>query len=189
MASRQDKRIESCRVVQGTLRKEGVCRPADKRALVEPLITRSTDEASQLGRSLTAIRPSDIRFKFRRKPDKIIQQEKDAYIDAARQANMLDREVRPFDPTPFMLSFAFQDEEGARHTNQCGDWETHATFWKWRQSYGETGALDRLKQKYEEEYASKGVVFVMGTLAKRPKQWTLLGIARLDQGPYQTSLL
>lgn len=43
-----------------------------------------------------------------------------------------------------------------------------------------------LKEKYEGEYSEKGIVFILGTLAKRPKQWTLLGVVRLDKGAYQT---
>ncbi len=98
---------------------------------------------------------------------------------------MLDQEVEPFEPTPYMLAFSYVDQAGLKHTHQCGDWETHTTFWKWRQSYGEVQTLRMLKDKYEREYVEKGIVFILGTLAKRPKQWTLLGVVRLDRGAYQ----
>ena len=102
---------------------------------------------------------------------------------------MLDQEVEPFQPTPHMLAFTYTDELGYRHTHQCGDWETHTAFWKWRQSYGEKQTLQMLKEKYEGEYSEKGIVFILGTLAKRPKQWTLLGVVRLDKGAYQTGFI
>lgn len=102
---------------------------------------------------------------------------------------MLDRDVQAFEPTPYALSFAFTDQAGNTHTHQCGDWETHATFFKWSKDYGEESALSRLTDKYEKEYVEKGVVLVLGTIAKRPRQWTLLGVVRLDKGSYQTGFI
>lgn len=182
----QDKRFESCKVLQGTIKNLGKCADADKRPLLEPLITPSMEAAAALGRSLTAIRPDQVRFVYRPKRASAIQQEADAYARSARQANMLDQEVEPFEPTPYVLAFTYVDEAGTRHTHQCGDWETHTAFWKWRQSYGDERTLQMLKEKYEGEYVKKGIAFVLGTLAKRPKQWTLLGVVRLDKGAYQT---
>ncbi|TCP84282.1 hypothetical protein C8J31_10888 [Rhizobium sp. PP-CC-2G-626] len=185
----QDRRRESCKVLQGTIKNLGKCAADQKRRLVEPLITQSMEAAASLGRSLTAIRPEQLRFIYRRKPETAIQQEADAYTRSARQANMLDQEVEPFEPTPYMLAFSYLDQLGGRHTHQCGDWETHTAFWKWRQSYGEERSLQMLKEKFEGEYATRGLVFVLGTLAKRPKQWTLLGVVRLDKGLYQTGFV
>ncbi|MBY5775991.1 hypothetical protein ACCT08_01195 [Rhizobium johnstonii] len=181
-----DKRVESCKILQGTLKNLGPARAADKQAILEPLITPTVEDATALGRSLTAIRPTSLRFIHRRKRQQIIDAEKAAYIGAAKQVNMLDREVEAFEPTPYALSFAFTDQAGRLHTHQCGDWETHATFFRWSKTYGQEDALGRLREKYEEEYMKKGVALVLGTLAKRPRQWTLLGIVRLDQGSYQT---
>jgi hypothetical protein len=144
------------------------------------------EAAAALGRSLTAIRPTSLRFKYRRKRPQIIEAEKAAYVAAARQVNMLDRDVQAFQPTPYALSFAFTDGAGSTHIHQCGDWETHATFFKWSKDYGEESALRSLTEKYENEYMEKGVVLVLGTIAKRPRQWTLLGVVRLDKGSYQT---
>ncbi len=65
----------------------------------------------------------------------------------------------------------------------CGDWETPATFFNWRKTYGDEGALERLKAKYENEYPAGGVAFAKGTMAKYPKTWMLLGLIRLDESP------
>lgn len=99
---------------------------------------------------------------------------------------MLDLDIEPFEPTPHMLAFSYLDQAGVHHTHQCGDWETHTAFWNWRREYGEARALEFLRAKFEDEYAPKGLAFILGTLAKRPQQWTLLGIVRLDKGEYQT---
>jgi hypothetical protein len=179
-----DKRIESCKVIQGSLKITGETKGDRRRQPIEPLITPSARAAYELGRSLTAVRPNNVAFRYRKKPALIMRQERDAYIKSARQADMLDKEVEAFTPTPYMLSFSFRDDDGL-HTHQCGDWETHATFYKWANQYGEESALERMKQKYEDEYQKRGVVFVLGTHAKRPRQWTLLGVVRLDAGSYQ----
>jgi hypothetical protein len=186
VANVHDKRVESCKVLQGSLKVMGSKRAADRQALVEPLITNTVEDAAALGRSLTAVRPASMRFIYRLKRPEIILAEKAAYVKAAKQVDMLDREVEAFDPTPYALSFSFHDQTGVKHTHQCGDWETHAMFYKWRNTYGEEDALRRMKDKFEREYMEKGTVFVLGTLAKRPRQWTLLGVVRLNEGSYQT---
>jgi hypothetical protein len=33
---------------------------------------------------------------------------------------------------------------------------------------------------YNEEYPDKGMALALGTMAKRPKTWLLLGVLRLD---------
>lgn len=158
-----------------------------RRELIEPLITPSAKAAHDLGRSLTAIRPAEVHFSFRKKPTAIVLQEKEAYHKAARQGNFLDKELAAFDPTPYMLGFSFRDADGL-HTHQSGDWETHAMFYKWSKEYGETSALERMRLKFEKDYQESGMVFILGTLAKRPRQWTLLGVVRLNSGAFQMGL-
>ena len=43
------------------------------------------------------------------------------------------------------------------------------------------GALNYLNEMYNEKYPSKGMVFAMGTVKARPKQWLLLGVIRLNE--------
>jgi hypothetical protein len=68
-----------------------------------------------------------------------------------------------------------------RHVNQCGDWETSAAFWKLTRSHGEAAALKHLAGTYNDLYPSKGMVFAMGTVKARPRQWLLLGVIRLNE--------
>jgi hypothetical protein len=63
---------------------------------------------------------------------------------------------------------------------RCADWETTAWFWRRRKEIGEEKALEEISCRFNEEYPRKGVVFALGTMKKRPKQWTLLGVIRLD---------
>lgn len=54
-------------------------------------------------------------------------------------------------------------------------------YWKWSQKYGEAEALKRLTELYNIDYPMKGMVFVMGTVKARPKQWLLFGVIRLNE--------
>ena len=83
------------------------------------------------------------------------------------------------EPVPFEFTFTWTDANGS-HTMRCGDWETTAWFWRRRQSTGEVKALEEMYGQYNDAYPKKGVVFALGTLKKRPQQWTLLGVIRLD---------
>jgi hypothetical protein len=106
--------------------------------------------------------------------------EREGYRLAARQQSFLDRELEALTPTPLAFSFTFEDA-GGKHTFRCNDWETHTTFWKWSREYGEADALRRLSGVYNDEYPRRGMVFALGTVKARPRQWLLLGILRLDE--------
>ena len=146
--------------------------------MLSPLILPSTAKAAALGMSLTLIRPIKPQFHWRRKSPEFIAAEREGFRRAARQTSMLDLELEALEPVPYAFAFTYEDGTGP-HTMRCGDWETSATFWYWSKSYGEQGALDRLTKTFGEDYPSKGMVFAMGTLKKRPKQWILLGVIRL----------
>jgi len=64
---------------------------------------------------------------------------------------------------------------------ECGDWETAATYFKFSKRYDSSRALEHLRQTYEVDYPKRGVVLALGTQKKRPRQWLLLGVIRLDE--------
>ena len=78
------------------------------------------------------------------------------------------------------MSVKFEDQAG-KHEMTCGDWETAAAFFKLRQKYGEVKTLEHLRTTYEEDYFQQGVALALGTVKKRPSQWLLLGIIRLNE--------
>jgi hypothetical protein len=97
-----------------------------------------------------------------------------------QQGSLFDRELETIEPCPFDLSLAFEDGDG-KHEMICGDWETAAAFFNLRRGYGEQAALEHLRSTYEDEYFTRGVALALGTVKKRPSQWLLLGIIRLDE--------
>jgi hypothetical protein len=176
-----DDRAESCHVFEDTLAVAGKLKDHNERALLlNPLISPSTVDAAARGLSLTLIRPSRARFFFRKKPKEIIEAERQGYKRTARQTSLLDKELDALESTPYAFAFSFEDAAG-KHVNRCNDWETSAAFWKLARSQGEAAALKHLRETYNEKYPSKGMVFAMGTVKARPKQWLLLGVIRLNE--------
>lgn len=176
---RRDRRVESCHVYEDSIAVERPL-PSDERSpLLCPLIAGSADEAMRRGSSLTLVRPRNSKFIAKRKSASAIEAEREAYRRAARQWSILDEELAELEPSPYEFRFKFEDDAGL-HECRNGDWETHATFWRWKNAYGEADALSRLAAVYNEQYPSKGMVFALGNMAKRPKTWQLLGVLRLD---------
>jgi hypothetical protein len=106
--------------------------------------------------------------------------ERDGYRATLRQTSFLDEDLEPIEPAAYLFAFSYADASG-KHTMQCSDWETSATFWRLSKVYGEQGALDHLSRTYNNEYPEGGMAFAMGTVKARPKQWLQLGVIRLDE--------
>jgi hypothetical protein len=176
-----DTRAESCHVFEDKITVGDKLNSDEEKAkFLNPLVSHSTGEAAMRGQSLTLIRPSKARFHYRKKPTELIESEREGYRQTARQASLLDDDISAIEPTPYAFGFSFEDAAG-RHSHRCGDWETNAAFWKIRKSKGEPAALAHLLETYNEIYPSRGMVFAMGTVKARPKQWLLLGVIRLNE--------
>lgn len=174
-----DRRPESRTVDESSLKKVGQMKPASRADFFNGLIMPSFAAAADRGDSLTLIRPDAFEFVWKKKPASEIDADKERRAKTLRQGSLFDQELAAIDPCPYDIRMKFTDAAG-RHDMACGDWETAATFFKWGREYGEEAALEKLKARYEGEYADAGVVFALGTMAKHPKTWILLGIIRLD---------
>jgi len=174
-----DRRIESCHIFEDKIDFTGTLVPHSRFALLDPMIVPSASATAANGASLAIIRPTDTRFVYKKKSDSAIESETRAYRDAGRQTGFLDKELAEFKPSSYRFAFSFRDGDG-KHTWQCGDWETHAAFLKWRGLYSEVDALRKLSDVYNDDYPKKGFVFAIGNMARRPQTWQLLGVIRLD---------
>jgi len=177
---KDDPRPESHRVEEQSLTITGELPQRNHAPFLDPLLRASYVDAAQRGETLTLVRPKNLTFRWRRKSDAEVAGEKAAFAAASAQGSLLDEPLKAFEPCPYHLRMGFEDAAG-KHGMTCGDWETSATFFKWRKTYGEDDTLARLKDTYEKSYTEKGVALAMGTVAKRPKQWLLLGIIRMDE--------
>lgn len=174
-----DARIESCHVYEDRIFSSGELSEKDRFALLAPMVLPSAKAAAAQGASLALIRPSNTKFVWKIKPSALFDAERAAYKSASAQRDILDVELAAFEPSPYQFAFTFSDAAGP-HTWRCGDWETHATFFRLRHQYSEQAALRHLDRVYNEEYPQRGMVFAVGNMAKRPQTWQLLGVIRLD---------
>ncbi len=189
-APRGDYRRESRRIEENTLQPGRIMPGRDRLGAVLPLLRASTREASAQGESLALIEPRDITFKARPKKPQVIDAERAAFREAARQQSLLDRDVSDFEPCPYAVAMAFTDQDGTRHAPQCGDWETTATFFNMRKRGSDDAAIiAHLRAEFTEQRHGRRIFLAMGTVAKRPRQWLLLGVLRVqDAAPGQLAL-
>lgn len=179
---RDDKRQESRRIHENSIHPERLMPCRERARLIAKVERLSTTDARNRGESLCILKSQNSRFYWRKKTLTAIRKEKESYEIAARQLSLLDRELQAYQPAPYEFKFKITDQDGG-HDFSCQDWETHAAFWKLSGRYGEEKALQHLTRIYNEEYPRKGFRFALGTVKKRPEQWLLLGVLRVDDEP------
>lgn len=184
---RDDSRAESRRVEEDSLKVVGAMPKRERAAFFEKLVRPSFSSAAAAGESLSLIRPTSLQFKWRRRADAEMAAEIERRDRALAQGDLFDADLKKLEICPYNLRMTFNDGDG-EHAMMCGHWETSYTILKWRKHYGDDRALEMLKTRYEQEYLQAGVCLALGTVKKRPKQWTLLGIIRLDEASAQGAL-
>lgn len=184
----KDKRPESRRLQEHTIKIAGTLRSAERAKFLSRVIVSSVNEAADRGQTLALIRPTRVKFSATKKSLQDMDFEKRAYAAAAAQSSFLDDELRALEPCPYAFNFRYESSDGRSHQATSDDWETAAMFYKFRRLYGESKALAMMKETFEVTYPSKGMAFAMGTHSRYPKTWLLVGIIRIDEEP-QSSLL
>ena len=175
-----DRRSESRRVHEDSLARIRPLPEASRDRLLSPLIRASIADAAAADESLTLIRPGNIKFIAHKKGEAELIREQNQRKKRAAQTSLFDPELIELETCPYRLYLAFEDGAG-RHRMECGDWETAATYFKFSKRYDSSRALEHLRQTYEVDYPKRGVVLALGTQKKRPRQWLLLGVIRLDE--------
>jgi hypothetical protein len=127
------------------------------------------------------IQPAQVRFRWKAKTERQIAEERQAYEAAASQTSFFDKELCALNPCPYAFQFEWTDADGKRHRSSCDDWETAATYYRREKAMGARGALASMEKTFRQDYPSQGMVFAMGTHSRRPEQWLLVGVLRLDR--------
>jgi hypothetical protein len=175
-----DRRPESCRVMEDTIQINGRMPTKERPAFLNRLVSPSVRAAEAKGQSLALIRPKNSEFTFKKKKPNEVEEERRTYAEAARQDSFFDERLKALEPSPYEFRFRFEDEAG-EHNYANGDWEAHAMFFNGRKREGsDQAALDWMSRTFNEEYPSKGMLFCVGNMAKRPQTWQLLGVLRVD---------
>ncbi len=176
----RDPRHESCHVHEESI-KVGKPLPEKERAnVLNRIIVGSAMQAAERGQSLALIRPRNTRFIIKPKSKAELDEEREAYKQAASQDDFFDQKLADLEPSPYDFRFSFEDDSG-KHNYQNGDWEAHAMFFRERHRTSEKQALEWMDVVFNEDYPKRGMGFAIGNMAKRPQTWQLLGVIRLDE--------
>jgi hypothetical protein len=186
-APKDDRRPESRRVDQQSIEVIGELAKSERNRLLARLEVTGLNKVELQGKSLALLRPQDPRFIIEPKSAEEIAQEKAGYESICRQPDMFfEKSLLPLHPCPFKFKYHYSTDDGIRE-GTCQDWETDATFFRWRTQYGEDGALQRMETVFGKEYPQKGMVLAMGTHSRYPNVWLINGVVRMDDAP-QASL-
>ncbi len=177
---KDDKRPESLRVDHETIEIVGELKLKEREAFLSRLEVTAINQAIAEGKTLALLRPKNPKFFIEKKPDSDIREEAEAFRACTDQGDLLAKQLVPMEPCPYAFKYSYRTDDGER-TGTCQDWETDATFFKWRKSYGEASALERMRQTFGEKYPKEGMTFAMGTHSLYPDKWLINGIIRLDE--------
>lgn len=178
---RDDSRPESLRVDHQSIEIIGKLKQGERSTFLSRLEVSSLDKARAAGQTLALLRPRDLIFSIEKKADEDIDDERVKFSEAVSQADMFNsKPLLPYEPCPYAFKYRYTTNDGERQ-GTCQDWETDATFFKWRHLYGETRALAEIQRVFGDEYPKKGIVFAMGTHSLYPDTWLINGIIRMDE--------
>lgn len=182
-----DMRIESRHVDSQSLEIVGKLADREKATFLDKLIVSGLNEQRDKGRSLALLKPKILDFKIQKKSQSDIDEEQSKIDAFHKQDDMfIPRPAVPQHACPYSFKYRYETDDGQRE-GTCQDWETEATFFKWRQLYGEEDALQRMQTQFGEELPKRGLYFAMGTHSRWPDTWLINGLIQLRQSP-QASL-
>ena len=155
--------------------------------LWQPHIVSSLEELQaqhqDSGRSLGIIRPDPANLKFLWR--KAEQEEQDDTHSV--QASLLEEEpLRPLQPPEFTFLYRFHSPDGAQHNISIQDWEVQATHLSYQRTYGSReAALEKMAKQYGQAMPKQNLHFIMGNMAKRPRQFIIIGLLRSGLDPVE----
>jgi hypothetical protein len=182
-----DARIESRHVDSQSLEITGSMPPAERQRFLDRQFVSSLSAQREKGLSFALLKPVIKGFRVVRKaPDQVAEQQ--AKIDRFHSQTdlFIPRPAVPVEACPFEFKYHYRTDDGDRE-GTCQDWETEATFFHWRQKYGEERALREMQGQFGEVLPQRGLCFAMGTHSLYPDVWLINGLIQIRQ-PDQASL-
>lgn len=176
----KDRRAESRHVERDSFAIEGELKPAERQRFLGNAVVGSTRKEHEAGRSLALVSGRDYRFFHRPRDPADLDEDRAKYARWSASPDLFgERRLPPREPAPYAFFYSYRDDDGP-HECRCHDWEMEATFFRRRQAFGEQGALASMVETFGEEYPRKGMLLAMGTHSRRPEQWMIVGVIRLD---------
>ena len=182
-----DARPESRHVDNQTLEITGHVKPGERQAFLNKHVVRSLRREHEAGRSLALLQPEIGDFLITPKPlEKLEKQQREIDLFHSQDDMFVPRPAIPAKACPFEFKYRYRTEDGVRE-GTCQDWETEATFFKWRKLYGEKDAVERMKEQFGQVLPKRGLYFAMGTHSLYPETWLINGLIQFSP-PSQDTL-
>ena len=192
-----DQRPESRRIDAGSIVRSGTIIQikrgdwSERLAWLEPHIVPSFSalEARRqaTGETLGFIRPSRI-LGLKITPVKDVDWTEADRLKLSQDGLFDAPEVKsrpPLRKLPFDFHYRYECATPAGvelHTHKLVDWEAGALLWRCQQDYG-PGWEAKFRQRFDQEFAGKDLLFLMGTIHRFPDQWLIVGIVYPPKRP------
>ncbi len=158
-----DDRLESRHIHSQSLEISGRMKSSERVAFLDNQITTSLNAEFDAGRSLALLRLSIKSFVVKAKDKaELAKQQREIELYHSQSDMFADTPSIPREACPFEFQYKYSTDDGDR-TGTCQDWETEATFFKWRNEYGEADGISRMKVQFGEVLPQRGLYFAMGT--------------------------
>jgi len=141
--------------------------------------------------SLGAIKPKTIEKFFAEPVEREWRPEKLALLKARNENNLFStrkRTLRALEKVPYKFSYKFhcEDPDCSGHTLQVLDWEVAQSFRNWMRDYkSEEVVLQKMQEKYFDEFSQKDLMFILGTI-KSVDKFGVFSIIGLFYPPKRT---
>lgn len=181
-----DQRVESRHVDSQSLEIVGRMPSKEKARFLDSQIITSLNEQREKGLSLALLKPTIRSFHIERRPQADVDAEQARIDEFHSQDDMfIPRPAVPQTACPYAFKYRYSTDDGDRD-GTCQDWETEATFFNWRNQYGEADALQRMRHQFGEVLPERGLYFAMGTHSRWPDTWLINGLIQLRPEPQAT---
>lgn len=176
-----DQRIESRHVDSQSIEIKGKLPKRERRRVLDKLIVTSLKRQRSRGLSFALLKPDILSFSYERKDKSKLDAEQTRIDDFHNQTDLfVPRPAVPQRACPYLFKYSYSTDDGSRD-GTCQDWETEATFFKWRNQYGEEEALRRMVVQFGEVLPSRGLYFAMGTHSRWPETWLINGLIQIQR--------
>lgn len=174
-----DDRQESRHVDSQSLEISGKMKKSERANFLDRHIVTSLNREFSEGRSLALLRPEIKDFEIIRKDPADFEAEQRKIDNYHAQTDMFAPPPGvPREACPYEFKYRYKTDDGDRR-GTCQDWETEATFFKWRFEYGEEGALNEMREVFGQTLPARGLYFAMGTHSLHRETWLINGLVQL----------
>lgn len=181
-----DDRTESRHVDSQSLEIAGSLKKSERANFLDNHIVTSLKAETEAGRSLALLRPVIKEFVITPKAKTEVEAEQRKIDNYHAQSDMFAPAPGvPRIACPYEFKYKYRTDDGDR-TGTCQDWETEATFYKWRNEYGEVGAISHMQETYGQTLPKRGLYFAMGTHSLHRDTWLINGLVQLTATKQQS---